>query len=106
MRTGLVGGVLGALVGVKGGMVVIKKTGRPSFIVFILAFILFGSVRDHTEIGPRSAPRSPAARSRAHVALAPQGLLMLGTGAVQLQHTGFTSFRPLCGRAGSAAKLD
>ena len=74
---GTVGGVLGAIVGTKGAAVLLKKTGRPSFIIFFLAVLLIGS-----------------------------GLLMVGTGAVQLQQTGFTSFRPLCGRAGKAAHYD
>jgi len=74
---GIVGGVLGAIVGTKGARALLKKTGRPSFIIFFLAFILFGS-----------------------------GLLMVGSGALALKEVGFSGFRPLCGRAGKAAQYD
>ena len=74
---GCVGGVLGAIVGTKGARVILQRTGRASIIVFCLAFILLGS-----------------------------GLLMLYTGFVQLRVSGLTGFRPMCGRAGVAAKID
>ena len=74
---GAVGGVLGAIVGTKGARVLLKRTGRPSLIVYCLAFILFGS-----------------------------GLLMLFTGSHQLLQSGVTGFRPICGRAGDAANQD
>eukprot|EP00308_Calcidiscus_leptoporus_P004460 CAMPEP_0119370574 /NCGR_PEP_ID=MMETSP1334-20130426/16928_1 /TAXON_ID=127549 /ORGANISM="Calcidiscus leptoporus, Strain RCC1130" /LENGTH=491 /DNA_ID=CAMNT_0007387667 /DNA_START=191 /DNA_END=1666 /DNA_ORIENTATION=+ len=74
---GLVGGVLGAIIGTKGARALLQRTGRASFIIFFLAGLLIGS-----------------------------GVLMVATGAVQLKATGFTSFRPLCGRAGNAAKFD
>ena len=74
---GLCGGVLGAVVGTKGAVALLKRTGRASLLLFFLAFILFGS-----------------------------GLLMVGTGSAQLLETGITGFRPLCGRTGKAAELD
>ena len=76
-QSGAVGGVLGAIVGTKGARVLLKRTGRPSLIVYCLAFILFGS-----------------------------GLLMLFTGSHQLLQSGVTGFRPICGRAGDAANQD
>jgi len=74
---GICGGVLGAIVGTKGAGALLRRTGRASIIVFFLAFILFGS-----------------------------GILMVSTGSVQLLETGFTGFRPVCGRTGKAAQLD
>ncbi|KAG8463396.1 hypothetical protein KFE25_004907 [Diacronema lutheri] len=73
---GLVG-VCGAVVGTKGAKALVEKTGRSSMLVFILAFLLFGS-----------------------------GALMLATGSVQLMRSGLTGFRSLCGRAGAAAAND
>ena len=75
-RYGLVG-VCGAVVGTKGAKALVEKTGRSSMLVFILAFLLFGS-----------------------------GALMLATGSVQLMRSGLTGFRSLCGRAGAAAAND
>jgi len=74
---GFFGGVLGAIVGTKGAHSLLQRTGRPSFIVFFLAFILFGS-----------------------------GLLMVGTGSMTLMETGLGGFRPVCGRTGKAAQYD
>ena len=34
------------------------------------------------------------------------GVLMVATGVIQLQKVGITSFRPICGRAGAAARVD
>ena len=55
----------------------IDKTGRASFLIFFLAAVLFGS-----------------------------GILMGATGVPLILNTGFTGFRPLCGRAGAAARAD
>jgi len=70
-------GVAGAIVGTKGAKVLIERTGRASFLIFFLAAVLLGS-----------------------------GVLMAATGLPQILSTGFTGFRPLCGRAGAAARLD
>jgi len=70
-------GVVGAIVGTKGAKVLIEKTGRASFLIFFLAAVLFGS-----------------------------GLLMAATGVPLIMEAGFTGFRPLCGRAGAAARVD
>ena len=70
-------GVVGALVGTKSAGALLKATGRTSIIVFFLASILLGS-----------------------------GVLMVATGVIQLQKVGITSFRPICGRAGAAARVD
>jgi len=70
-------GVAGAIVGTKGAKVLIERTGRASFLIFFLAAVLLGS-----------------------------GVLMAATGLPQILATGFTGFRPLCGRAGAAARLD
>ena len=68
---------VGALVGTKSAGALLKATGRTSIIVFFLASILLGS-----------------------------GVLMVATGVIQLQKVGITSFRPICGRAGAAARVD
>ena len=70
-------GVAGAIVGTKGAKVLIDRTGRASFLVFFLAAVLLGS-----------------------------GVLMAATGVPAILETGFTGFRPLCGRAGAAARFD
>ena len=64
-------------VGTKSAGALLKATGRTSIIVFFLASILLGS-----------------------------GVLMVATGVIQLQKVGITSFRPICGRAGAAARVD
>ena len=68
-------GVLGAIVGTKGAKSLIERTGRASFLMFFLAAILFGS-----------------------------GLLMAYVGIPQVLKSGLTGFRPICGRAGAAAR--
>ena len=68
-------GVLGAIVGTKGAKSLIERTGRASFLIFFLAAILFGS-----------------------------GLLMAYVGIPQVLKSGLTGFRPICGRAGAAAR--
>jgi len=68
-------GVLGAIVGTKGAKALLDRTGRASYLVFFLAAILLGS-----------------------------GLLMASTGIPQILKTGFTGFRPICGRTGAAAR--
>lgn len=55
----------------------IERTGRASFLIFFLATVLFGS-----------------------------GVLMAASGVPLILDTGFTGFRPLCGRAGAAARVD
>ncbi|KAL1524271.1 hypothetical protein AB1Y20_019174 [Prymnesium parvum] len=70
-------GVVGAIIGTKGAKVLIEKTGRASFLIFFLAIVLFGS-----------------------------GVLMAATGVPLIMQTGMTGFRPLCGRAGAAARVD
>jgi len=70
-------GVVGAVVGTGAAKKLIDWSGRASFLIFFLAAILFGS-----------------------------GLLMAGTGSVGLMHSGLTGFRPVCGRAGAAARAD
>mmetsp|Transcript_82970 Transcript_82970/g.165641 ORF Transcript_82970/g.165641 Transcript_82970/m.165641 type:complete len:103 (-) Transcript_82970:410-718(-) len=72
---GIVGGVLGAIVGTKGAKVIVDRSGRASYLVFFLAFILLGS-----------------------------GVLMAGAGVPGIMRTGFTGFRPICGRTGAAAR--
>ena len=68
-------GVVGAIVGTKGAKSLIERTGRASFLIFFLAAILFGS-----------------------------GLLMAYVGIPQVLKSGLTGFRPICGRAGAAAR--
>ena len=68
-------GVAGAIVGTKGAKSLIERTGRASFLIFVLAAILFGS-----------------------------GLLMAYVGIQQVLESGLTGFRPICGRAGAAAR--
>ena len=70
-------GVAGAVVGTKGAKVLIDRTGRASYLIFFLAAVLLGS-----------------------------GVLMAATGVPQILQTGFTGFRPLCGRAGAAERQD
>jgi len=70
-------GIVGAIIGTGIAGKLVKATGRASFLVFFLAFILLGS-----------------------------GVLMAATGTPQLIRTGLTGFRPVCGRAGAAAKVD
>ena len=72
---GTFGGVLGAVVGTKGAKVLLDRTGRASYLVFFLAAILLAS-----------------------------GVLMASTGVPQILRTGFTGFRPICGRTGAAAR--
>ena len=68
-------GVLGAIVGTKGAKALLDRTGRASYLIFFLAAILLGS-----------------------------GVLMAGAGVPQILKTGFTGFRPICGRTGAAAR--
>ena len=68
-------GVIGAVVGTKGAKVLLDKTGRASFLIFFLAAILLGS-----------------------------GVLMGAAGVPGIMRTGFTGFRPICGRTGAAAR--
>jgi uncharacterized membrane protein YfcA len=68
-------GVAGAIVGTKGAKSLIERTGRASFLIFVLAALLFGS-----------------------------GLLMGYVGIQQVIESGLTGFRPICGRAGAAAR--
>ena len=70
-------GIFGAIVGTGAAKKLVAASGRPSFLVFFLAFVLFGS-----------------------------GLLMGATGIGPLMKSGFTGFRPVCGRAGAAARVD
>ena len=53
----------------------LDRTGRASYLVFFLAAILLAS-----------------------------GVLMAGAGIPQILRTGFTGFRPICGRTGAAAR--
>ena len=55
----------------------IEMSGRASFLIFSLSFILLGS-----------------------------GVLMGVTGSIGLMKSGLTGFRPVCGRAGAAARSD
>ena len=68
-------GIVGAVVGTKGAKVLLDRTGRASYLVFFLAFILLGS-----------------------------GVMMGAAGIPGILRTGFTGFRPICGRAGAAAR--
>ena len=61
--------------GTKGAKTLLDRTGRASYLVFFLAAILLGS-----------------------------GVLMASTGVPQIMRTGLTGFRPICGRAGAAAR--
>lgn len=70
-------GIIGAIVGTGAAKKLIEMSGRASFIIFFLAAILLGS-----------------------------GVLMVVTGSMQLMKTGLTGFRPVCGRAGAAARSD
>ena len=67
-------GVAGAIVGTKGAKTLLDRR-RASYLVFFLAAILLGS-----------------------------GVLMASTGVPQIMRTGLTGFRPICGRAGAAAR--
>lgn len=66
---------MGAIVGTKGAKSLIDRTGRASYLIFFLAAILLGS-----------------------------GVLMAYAGIPQILKTGLTGFRPICGRAGAAAR--
>ena len=68
-------GVVGAIIGTKGAKQILDRTGRASYLVFFLAAILLGS-----------------------------GVLMAAAGIPQIAKTGFTGFRPICGRTGAAAQ--
>ena len=72
---GIFGGVFGAVIGTKGAKALIDRTGRASFLIFFLAAILLGS-----------------------------GVLMAAAGVPGILKTGFTGFRPICGRTGAAAR--
>jgi hypothetical protein len=68
-------GALGSLVGNKGAKAILDRTGRPSLGIYLLGFLLLSS-----------------------------GALMVVSGVPRLMQTGFTSFRPLCGRVGAAER--
>ena len=68
-------GMLGSVLGNRAAKLLLSV--RPSYLIFLLAFLLFAS-----------------------------GLLLVASGGPRLLHTGFTAFRPLCGRVGAAARLD
>ncbi|KAL1530561.1 hypothetical protein AB1Y20_001462 [Prymnesium parvum] len=68
-------GALGSIVGNQAAKTVLDRTGRPSIGIFLLGFLLLGS-----------------------------GALMVVSGVPRLMQTGFTSFRPLCGRVGAAER--
>ena len=70
-------GIIGAIVGTGAAKKLIEMSGRASFIIFFLAAILLGS-----------------------------GVLMVVTGTPQIMKSGLTGFRPVCGRAGAAARSD
>ena len=70
-------GIVGAIVGTGAAKKLIEMSGRASFLIFFLAVILLGS-----------------------------GLLMVVTGTPQIIKSGLTGFRPVCGRAGAAARSD
>ena len=70
-------GALGSAVGNRVAKLLLDRMRRPSYLIFLLCFLLLSS-----------------------------GCLLVCTGVPRLMRTGFTAFRPLCGRVGAAARLD